>query len=154
MNEEFERIDKVGMPHVMDFIVERLRPFDTRPLDWMKLLPLHRNVLLHGARDYPYTPPSGKRGHGYRIRASVNTEMAPPFVYLHWGRVEAPHNKRGWVSGEQEFLFDDLEECAVHTLAHECFHYLSASEQVEEKNTEANANWWADQWLAEFRQWR
>ena len=53
-----------------------------------------------------------------------------------------------------EFRFDDLEECAVHTLAHECFHFLSHSRQVDLKNTEANANWWADGWLRVFRELR
>ena len=46
---------------------------------------------------------------------------------------------------------EDLEECAVHTLAHECFHFLSDSGQVKEKNYEANANWWGDLWLTEFK---
>ena len=59
--------------------------------------------------------------------------------------------KRKEKTQPQRISFDDLEECAVHTLAHECFHFLSHSKQVRHKNTEANANWWADQWLLEFR---
>ena len=39
----------------------------------------------------------------------------------------------------------------MHTLAHECFHFLADSGQVAERNTEANANWWADAWLDAFR---
>ena len=59
---------------------------------------------------------------------------------------------RGWVSGEQTFFFDDLEECAVHTLSHECFHFLSDSKQVDLANSEANANWWGDKWLDAYRE--
>ena len=146
-------IDRVGMPQVMRFVAAALEPFDTSRLDWLKLLPLKQKALLHGQCDFPWSPgiDNDARAHGYRIRASVNIEMAPPFTYLHWGRVSATHNSRGWVSGEQEFRFDDLEECAVHTLAHECFHFLSDSGQVAESNTEANANWWADRWLERYR---
>jgi hypothetical protein len=141
------------MPHVLDFIAARLTLFDTRRLDWIKLLPLNRRELLHGACDFPFDDQSRPRvkTHGYRIRASVNVELAPPFTFEHWGRVAAPASRQGWHSREQIFRFDDLEECAVHTLAHECFHFLSHSDQLAEKNTEANANWWADQWLADFR---
>lgn len=146
-------IDKVGMPHVMRFIADRLEAFDTADLDWIKLLPLERRELLHGACHFPWPEdaPAASRDHGYRIRASVNVRMAPPYTYDHWGRIPAPANPRGWVSGEQTFHFADLEECAVHTLAHECFHFLADSQQVDARNTEANANWWADGWLEDFR---
>lgn len=147
-------IDKVGMPHVLAFIAERLTDYDTSALDWVKLLPLNKRALLHGACHFPWAddPVRPRRRHGYRIRASVNVEREPPFAYVHWGRTPSTTNARGWVSGEQEFRFADLEECAVHTLAHECFHFLSDSRQVGERNTEANANWWADGWLQAFRQ--
>lgn len=146
--------DKVGMPHVMAYITARLDAYETAELDWIKLLPLNRKALLHGACHYPYRrhPDSQEWAHGYRIRASVNVAMAPPFSYLHWGRVPKPASRRGWVSGAQRFHFADLEECAVHTLAHECFHFLANSRQIGERNTEANANWWADRWLHDFRE--
>jgi hypothetical protein len=145
-------IDKVGMPHVLDFVTRRLDAHDTTRLDWIKLLPLNRDTLLHGCCHFPYRERADAEWvHGYRIRASVNVELAPPFRYLHWGRIARPGSRRGWISGEQEFVFADLEECALHTLAHECFHFLADSGQVTERNTEANANWWADGWLADFR---
>ncbi len=146
-------IDKVGMPHVLRFIAAELSAFDTSRLDWIKLLPLNRRELLHGACDFPYQDDPGSEHwvHGYRIRASVNIELSPPYTYLHWGRIPSANNKRGWVSGEQEFRFADLEECAVHTLAHECFHFLADSGQIDERNTEANANWWADGCLRRFQ---
>ena len=147
----FEIIDKVGMPHVMDFIVKRLRIYNTRDLDWLKLLPLNKKALLHGECMFPYVGADGNREHGFRIRASVNIELSPPFEYEHWARVPDENVGRGWKSGEQVFHFADLEECAVHTLAHECFHFLSETEQIGEENSEANANWWADGWLASFK---
>ncbi len=152
-NPSYEIIDKVGMPRVISFFVSQLAAYCTSELDWLKLLPLDRNHLLHGACHFPFEPKSDTRmkPHGYRIRASVNIEMCPPFSYIHWGRIPSGKSKQGWLSGEQTFRFDDLEECAVHTLAHECFHFLSGSRQVKEKNTEANANWWADKWLSQFR---
>ena len=151
---EYRLIDKVGMPHVLNFITAKLAAYDTKRLDWVKLLPLNRKTLLHGACDFPYRKDPGSQtwDHGYRIRASVNIEQAPPFTYVHWGRVKSTRNLRGWVSGEQEFRFADLAECAVHTLAHECFHFLADSGQVAERNTEANANWSADRWMNEFRE--
>ena len=150
---EYRIIDKIGMPHVLNFITLKLVDYDTERLDWIKLLPLNRQVLLHGACVFPYRqdPQSDAWDHGYRIRASVNIEQIPPFTYSHWGRVPSAHNPRGWVSGEQEYRFGDLDECAVHTLAHECFHFLADSDQVTERDTEANANWWADVWLAEYQ---
>lgn len=148
---QYEIIDKVGMPHVMSFIVKRLKIYNTRDLDWLKLLPLNKKALLHGECMFPYVDSSGKREHGFRIRASVNIELCPPFEYQHWARVPDKSVGRGWKSGEQVFYFADLEECAVHTLAHECFHFLSETGQVGEENSEANANWWADGWLASFR---
>ena len=149
-------IDKITMPQVIHFICHKLEVFDTRQVEWIKLLPLNKNHLLHGCCDFPV--PESRRSNtlksGYRIRASVNVEMAPPFTYLHWGRIPSNQCKQGWYSGETMFVFRDLEECAVHTLAHECFHFLSHSKQIEHKNTEANANWWADRWLGEFHQLR
>lgn len=144
-------IDKVGMPHVLDFIVTRLKIYSTGDLDWLKLLPLNKKALLHGECMFPYLDSNGKREHGFRIRASVNIELSPPFEYEHWARIPDKTVGRGWKSGEQIFRFEDLEECAVHTLAHECFHFLSETGQVGEKNSEANANWWADGWLAAFK---
>ena len=153
---EYRIIDKIGMPHVLNFITLKLIDYDTERLDWIKLLPLKREILLHGACDFPSREDlqSDTWEHGYRIRASVNIEQIPPFTYTHWGRVPSARNARGWVSGEQEYRFDDLDECAVHTLAHECFHFLADSEQVAERDTEANANWWADRWLVEFQRHR
>ena len=150
---EYRIIDKVGMPHVLNFITLKLFDYDTERLDWIKLLPLSRDTLLHGACHFPYRqdPETDVWDHGYRIRASVNIEQIPPFTYTHWGRVPSARNLRGWVSGEQEFRFGDLDECAVHTLAHECFHFLADSEQVAERNSEANANWWADEWLMGYK---
>lgn len=139
------------MPHVIDFINQQLQNFDTTRLDWLKLLPLNQSVLLHGECTFPgETPARGKR-YGYRIRASVNVLTAPPYRFEHWGRVASKTHPRGWVSGEQTFYFDDLEECAVHTLSHECFHFLSDSDQIDLENSEANANWWGDEWLASYR---
>ena len=141
------------MPHVFQFILHKLTDYDTSKLEWIKLLPLNKKAILHGCCIYPVRTSPGARTFksGYRLRASVNVEAAPPFVYQHWGRIPSNSHKQGWYSGAKLFHFDDLEECAVHTLAHECFHFLGHSRQVKHKNTEANANWWADQWLAEFR---
>ncbi|MGR9090170.1 MAG: hypothetical protein ACU85U_06285 [Gammaproteobacteria bacterium] len=144
-------IDKVGMPHVIDFVQRQMRGWDTRPLDWLKLLPLNRNVLLHGECTFPGETAARGQAHGYRIRVSVNVIMPPPYRFEHYGRVPSARHPRGWVSGEQTFFYDDLAECAVHTLGHECFHYLSDTGQVELENSEANANWWADHWLDAYR---
>jgi hypothetical protein len=144
-------IDKVGMPHVFAYIDQKLATYDTSGLDWVKLLPLEKTVLLHGECTFPGETPGRRVEYGYRIRASVNVLMAPPFAYEHWGRVPSARHSQGWYSGEQTFHFDDLEECAVHTLSHECFHFLSDSGQLEQRNSEANANWWGDRWLADYR---
>ncbi len=146
-------IDKVGMPHVMLFITEKLAEFDTKSVEWIKLLPLKKNTLLHGECKFPYkgATKNSKLDSGYRIRASVNVMMCPPFSFAHWGREYFDTANIAWKSVEKKFYFEDLEECAVHTLAHECFHFLSDSGQVKEKNYEANANWWGDLWLTEFK---
>ena len=149
----FEIIDKVGMPNVLYFISGKLEPYDTSKIEWVKLLPLNREVLLHGECKFPVSGSEiiNGRDRGYRIRASVNVEMSPPFSFIHWGREYIEAGCQKWLSKEAEYLFSDLEECAVHTLSHECFHFLSDSGQVEEKNYEANANWWADCWLEDFK---
>ena len=147
-------IDKVSMPHILSFVQEKLSTFDTTLMESIKLLPLNRKAILHGCCIYPCRMRLRGRvvERGYRLRASVNVELSPPFVYQHWGRIPSSNHKQGWYSGVMLFKFNDLEECALHTLAHECFHFLSHSRQVRLKNTEANANWWADQWLQEYRQ--
>jgi len=139
------------MRHVVDYIIQKLAEFDTSRLDWVKLLPLNKTTLLHGECTFPGETAGRRIEHGYRIRASVNVVMAPPYSYEHWGRIASKSHSQGWRSGEQMFHFDDLEECAVHTLGHECFHFLSDSRQVDLKNTEANANWWGDQWLEAYQ---
>ena len=153
---DYKIIDKVHMPHVLNFIRHKLQDYDTGLLEWIKLLALNKNHLLHGCCAYPVREKTDPKTFktGYRIRASVNVEMAPPFVFQHWARIPSNSYKQGWYSGAKSFFYEDLEECAVHTLAHECFHFLSHSKQLKHKNTEANANWWADQWLAEFHELR
>ena len=150
---EFTVIDKVQMPQVLDYICRRLGEYDTSRLEWLKLLPLNKKAILHGCCTYPVRREKGARDFvsGYRLRASVNVELPPPYLYEHWGRIPSRQYNQGWYSGACQYRFDDLEECALHTLAHECFHFLSHSKQVSHKNTEANANWWADQWLDDFR---
>ena len=146
-------IDKISMPQVLNFISNKLVAYDTQLIEWIKLLPLNKKAILHGCCSYPVRikPRSRRYKQGYRLRASVNVELAPPYTYMHWGRIPSPAYQQGWYSGPMDFRFDDLDECAVHTLAHECFHFLSHSKQVKHKNTEANANWWADQWTLEFK---
>lgn len=141
------------MPQVLQFICFKLADFDTSLVEWIKLLPLNKKAILHGCCVYPVrtAPKARDFKTGYRLRASVNVELPPPYEYEHWGRIPSREYKQGWYSGARIFHFEDLEECAVHTLAHECFHFLSHSKQVQHKNTEANANWWADKWLSEFR---
>lgn len=151
MKTSYRVIDKVGMPHVVDYINQRLCEYDTSRLDWVKLLPLNKTALLHGECTFPGETTARGIGYGYRIRASVNVVLAPPFTYDHWGRIPSTAHEQGWYSGEQTFRFDDLEECAVHTLSHECFHFLADAGQVDLRNTEANANWWGDQWLEGYR---
>ena len=148
-------IDKVNMPHVINFVIDKLSPYDICLLESIKLLPLNKKALLHGCCIYPVRtePRSRTYKSGYRLRASVNVSMEPPFRYNHWARIPSRNYKQGWYSGPKEFRFDDLEQAAVHTLSHEIFHMLAHSRQVKEKNTEANANWFADCWLNEYREW-
>jgi hypothetical protein len=146
-------IDKINMPHVLAYVQHKLSGFDTQLVEWIKLLPLNGRHILHGCCSYPVrTRPRARTfKSGYRLRASVNVELSPPYVYQHWARIPSSNYQQGWYSGEKTFVFEDLESCAVHTLSHECFHFLSHSKQVRYKNTEANANWWADQWTTEFK---
>lgn len=153
--EQIKIIDKVDMPHVVRFILDKLGKFDISLLESIKLLPLNKKVLLHGCCTYPVRTKPRARTYksGYRLRASVNINMAPPFVYSHWARIPSRSYQQGWYSGAKDFVFEDLEQAAVHTLAHEVFHMLAHSRQLEEKNTEANANWFADMWLEEYKLW-
>jgi hypothetical protein len=153
--EEIKIIDRVDMPHVIRFILDKLSGYDASLLESVKLLPLNKNVLLHGCCTYPVRTRPRARTYksGYRIRASVNINMAPPFVYSHWARIPSRNYQQGWYSGAKDFVFDDLDQAAVHTLAHEVFHMLAHSRQVSEKNTEANANWFADAWLVDYKRW-
>jgi hypothetical protein len=152
---EMRIIDKVEMPHVINFILDKLTDYDTRLLESIKLLPLNKKTLLHGCCTYPVRIERGSRSYksGYRLRASVNINMAPPFIYEHWARIPSRKYQQGWYSGAAEFRFEDLEQAAIHTLSHEVFHMLAHSKQVREKNTEANANWFADLWLDDYKQW-
>ena len=150
---KFRVIDRVGMPHVLSFITGKLAEFDTSTVEWIKLLPLKKKTLLHGECRFPTSEryENCSRKNGYRIRASVNVMMSTPVSFAHWGRRYLDLKGIEWKSVEKKFYFKDLEECAVHTLAHECFHFLSDSGQVDERNYEANANWWGDLWLTEFK---
>ena len=152
---QMQVIDKVEMPHVIRFVLAKLTHYDTRLLESIKLLPLNKKALLHGCCTYPVRTKPRARTYksGYRLRASVNINLAPPFVYNHWARIPSRSYQQGWYSGPKEFVFHDLDQAAVHTLSHEVFHMLAHSRQVADKNTEANANWFADVWLQDYRQW-
>jgi hypothetical protein len=153
--DQMQITDRVDMPHVINFILGKLVGYDVRLLESIKLLPLNKKALLHGCCTYPVrTKPRARTfKSGYRLRASVNIKLAPPFAYNHWARIPSRNYQQGWYSGPKEFRFDDLEQAAIHTLSHEVFHMLAHSRQVKEKNTEANANWFADRWVEDYRQW-
>ena len=141
------------MTHVCEFIDRSLSSYDTSLIEWIKLLPLNKNHILHGECAYPVVNDKDELlvEKGYRLRASVNIVSSPPYKFTHWGRVPSLNHKQGWYSGEKHFTWQSLDEVAVHTISHECFHFLSHTRQVRMKNTEANANWWADQWLQAYK---
>ena len=86
-------LDKGDMPHVVNFVLEKLTSYDIRLLESIKLLPLNKKALLHGCCTYPVRTKPRARTYksGYRLRASVNIEMAPPFAYNHWARIPSRH---------------------------------------------------------------
>jgi hypothetical protein len=145
-------VDKIGMDNVTRFIESRLSEYDISLIEWIKLLPLNKNHTLHGECAYLVKNPDNESivDRGYRLRASVNVITDPPYKFVHWGRIPSKKHKQGWYSGEKHFVWRTLEEVAVHTISHECFHFLSHTKQVKYKNTEANANWWADRWSQQF----
>ena len=48
---QLQVIDKVEMPHVINFVFEQLSRYDTSLLESVKLLPLSKKALLHGREE-------------------------------------------------------------------------------------------------------
>ena len=69
-------IDRVNMPHVLQFILLKLSDYDTSLLEWVKLLPLNKKAILHGCCEYPVrTAPRARTfKSGYRLRARDASE--------------------------------------------------------------------------------
>lgn len=145
--------DKVGVPKAIEFIREKLKGYDLSTLEWIKLTPYSGSRVVKGITKYPrrIAPRSRDFVHQYRINANINPTVSFPATFEHWARIPNASAKQGWLSGSFIYRVDSLEEAVIHLLAHEIFHFLSHSNQVPEKNVEANANWFADIWLAEWR---
>ena len=145
--------DKVGVPKAIAFVVRKLEQYDLSLIEWIKLTPYSGSRVVKGLCRYPrrLAPRSRTFVSQYRINANINPTIQFPATFDHWARIPNSSAKQGWLSGAHTYRVDSLEEAAVHLLAHEIFHFLSHSDQVPEKNVEANANWFADQWLEEWR---
>jgi hypothetical protein len=140
--------DRVGLPKVIEFIERKLSDFDVSKIKYISLNEKSNGDVLHGQCAYP------SKNHNrtqYQIRGAVNPHIPYPATHIHWGRIPDPTFKQGWRSGEATYKFNNVEEAAVHVLAHEIGHFLLREKQIKEKNVEANCNMIADQWLSEFR---
>lgn len=145
--------DKIGVPNAIEFIEKKLKVYDLSQLEWIKLTPYTGGRVVKGITKYPcrLAPRSRTFTSQYRINANINPAVKFPATFDHWARIPNSSAKQGWLSGPYTYRVENLEEAAIHLLAHEIFHFLSHSNQVPEKNVEANANWFADLWLKEWR---
>jgi hypothetical protein len=153
--------DRVGLPRVMKFIERKLAEYDTSELEYVTLSPMKTiRGPKHdfGHHGYCYYPKSkDRKKEKYYITTAVRLDLKYPFSFVHWCRRPDPNYQQGWVTDSSVFTVYSVEELACHTLAHECFHFLSKSRQIKHKgqhvkNVEANANHYADLWLKEFRE--
>ena len=80
-------IDKVGMQHVMLFITEKLAEFDTKSVEWIKLLPLKKNTLLHLLVILYWTRQAPKSAYIYSMMTQCNIIILcayPPYRIQHF----------------------------------------------------------------------
>lgn len=140
--------DRVGLPKAVEFIERKLLSFDTSKVKYISLNEKNTADVLHGKC---YFPSKKANRTMYHMTAAVNPHINFPATHTHWGRIPDTSFKQGWRSGEAIYRFNNVEEAAVHVLAHEIAHFLLREKQIKEKNVEANCNMVADQWLEEYR---
>ena len=73
--EKLTVIDKVVMPHVVDFIRHKLADYDTSLVECIKLLPLNKKAILHGCCVYPLRTARGARSFKKIGRASCRERV-------------------------------------------------------------------------------
>jgi len=120
-------------------------------------------------------PPSHTRSGLYRINCKVNTRMDwPGLTYQRvsplyrnrygpqpWPEVHEDHftgewfvdakTGREWKRLYRRLLLEDEDEGLVYIIAHEAFHYLRGTRQIEGKNVEIAADRFAEGALERFR---
>lgn len=62
-----------------------------------------------------------------------------------------PRTGREWIQVRGRTRLADLDQALVWIFAHEAFHFLRATRQIPGRNTEIEADAWADAQLAAFR---
>ena len=72
-------------------------------------------------------------------------------IYTRGGVETGPPPAKAWIRITSITDLDDASEAAVWIAAHEMFHYLRASRQIPGRNTEIEADAFADETLREFR---
>lgn len=158
--------DRTGAAPVVDYILGRLAPFDTRLLQWIRIYPMTANQhepLVSGERP-PFTlsncwlprerhagaaPPQPR--HMYRIKVNVWLDGDYPATECGWGRVPArPLRRRDPATlttrGLCEWRYPDRLCATVHALARALFVYLADTHQLDQRPSASNASAWGHKW--------
>lgn len=103
---------------------------------------------LPGARPLPL-PNSTRKSPLYPDSTGTLPDLPPGTKAGDW--VKDLRTGRTWLRVRGETLVRDLDEAIVWILAHEAFHFLRRTRQVPGRNTEIEADRFADQQLLFYR---
>jgi hypothetical protein len=121
--------------------------------------------------------PIGTRSGLYRLNCKINTRMGwPALTYQRvsplyrnedgtWPEVPDDHftgewfdnwfvsadGRREWKRMYRRLWLEDEDEALVYIIAHEAFHYLRRTRQIEGKNVEIDADRYAEDMLERFK---
>jgi hypothetical protein len=158
---EVKILDNLGVPTVVEFLQQKLEPFDTTKV-WSIRLYSFKGVVHYNGRccfPQPSNRKSRKCAH-YRLSAGVDLHLLwPHTASIATGtkdlEVKDPRSgfamQKTWAYVWTPVTFENATEALVFVLGHEVFHFLRHSRQIDGRQTEPQANKYGLQWLEEWR---
>lgn len=166
--------DKNDYQECFSFIKEFASHYDLSNLKWIKIAEGKREIVgVHGICRYPNW---GDRGY-YRISCYIPGPLpfnvlskAKGFIFQNedgtWppkpigskiearGSYKIDGNSIKWKRIESFTELNDYDDAIIWIFGHEFFHFLSQSKQIDLRNTESNADGFADDLLKDFKKLR
>ena len=160
--------DLIEFKAITLFIEDYMSKYDLSNLSYIKLVPNSRpnkrairgTSFVNLSKRIPSTWSNSDNTSRSKIRIQIETNKEYyPIVHDDWIRHPTTETIQGWITRAAQWRFDSPEQALIWAFGRYTFRWLSKTRQIKEngnhvKDVHANATWFADQMLVEYRNYR